>query len=145
MLNRIGVMLLVMGVVLPLAGLIIFTPLLIWSGVAILALGAILYKSSINGAVPSENNLEALRGIVPPNGIAGGAQISYDKAKWDASVKYDPKIAVISEKLERLGPKWVNEFRSSYLALNDKQHLPNIVRRIIDDARKEVDSAKGAD
>jgi hypothetical protein len=62
---------------------------------------------------------------------------SYDRAKWNALVKYDPDIARIAEKLKPLGPKWMNEFASSYLALNDKKYLPAIVQKIIQQVREE--------
>jgi len=61
----------------------------------------------------------------------------FDVEKWRALTKYDPEIAAISDKLLPLGQKRVDEFARSYLALNDKQYLPSIVRKILDDARAE--------
>jgi hypothetical protein len=62
----------------------------------------------------------------------------FDRQKWEALTKYDPEIAAIANKLNQLGQKWVDEFARAYLALNDKQYLPNIVQKLIADARAEV-------
>jgi hypothetical protein len=61
-----------------------------------------------------------------------------DREKWQALEKYDSEIATIANKLRVLGDKWVDEFARAYLALGDKQHLPNIVQKIIADARLEA-------
>jgi hypothetical protein len=61
----------------------------------------------------------------------------FDREKWNALLKYDQDIALIAEKLWPLGDKWIDEFARAYLVLNDKQYLPNITKKIIDDARKE--------
>jgi hypothetical protein len=74
----------------------------------------------------------------------GKATASFDRAKWDALVKYDKDIASISEKLKPLGQKWMDEFASSYLALNDKTYLPEIEKKIFADAKieKEINEIK---
>jgi hypothetical protein len=64
---------------------------------------------------------------------------NYDVEKWEALVKYDAEIAVVAEILQPLGEKWMDEFARSYLALNDKQYLECIARRIIADAQEERD------
>jgi hypothetical protein len=61
----------------------------------------------------------------------------FDRAKWNALLKYDADLAMIADKLRPLGPKWVEEFAASYLAINDKAYLGVIVRKIIADARSE--------
>jgi hypothetical protein len=61
----------------------------------------------------------------------------YDKRKWQALLKYDPDIGQVAEKLRSLGDYWVDEFAKSYLAINDKTYLPNIVSKIIADARSD--------
>lgn len=65
-------------------------------------------------------------------------QFAYDRDKWNALLKYDDDIAMVAEKLKSLGPKWTDEFASSFLALNDKKYLSNIVQKIIAEARKEA-------
>lgn len=54
----------------------------------------------------------------------------YDQAKWSALLKYDSDIASIADKIRPFGQKWLDEFASSYLALNDKQYLPEIEHKI---------------
>jgi hypothetical protein len=61
----------------------------------------------------------------------------FNVEKWEALVRYDPKIAAIADKLRPLGQRWVDEFARAYLALNDKQYLPNIVSQLLADARTE--------
>ena len=56
---------------------------------------------------------------------------NFDHAKWDALLKYDKEISAIAEKLRPLGQKWLDEFASSYLALNDKTYLPEIEKKIL--------------
>jgi hypothetical protein len=64
--------------------------------------------------------------------------LPFDREKWLALEKYDPEIATIASKLRVLGDKWVDEFARAYLALSDKKYLPNIVHKIIEDARLEA-------
>jgi hypothetical protein len=61
----------------------------------------------------------------------------YDRAKWNALIQHDEEIARVAEKLRSLGDKWVYEFASSYLPLNDKRYLEPIVKKIIQQARDE--------
>ena len=62
---------------------------------------------------------------------------SFDGNKWNALVKYDDDIALAVEKLKPLGQQRIDELAASYLALNDKRYLPNLVQNIIAEARKE--------
>ena len=65
----------------------------------------------------------------------------YDVDKWSALLKCDDDLAKVAEKLRLLGENCVDELARSYLLLNDKQYLPDIVRRIIADARVEQSQA----
>jgi hypothetical protein len=69
---------------------------------------------------------------------------AFDRAKWNALVKYDEDIGRLAGKIEQLGDKWVDVFAADYLALNDKSYLPGIVRRIIADAKAEEEAAEQA-
>lgn len=60
---------------------------------------------------------------------------SYDGSKWDTLVKYDEDIALVAAELRPLGRHWVDEFAKAYLSLNDKAYVPNIVQKIIADAK----------
>jgi hypothetical protein len=99
-------------------------PALIVGGVLFLA-GVILFSAG-------SQNTESL--MYPTE-----RTVAYDRNKWNALVKYDDEIALIANKLKPLGQRWVDEFASSYLALDDKRHLPNLIRKIITDARNEAD------
>jgi hypothetical protein len=57
---------------------------------------------------------------------------AFDEAKWNALVEFDPDIAAAVERLRPLGGKYVDELAEKFLALNDKQYLDTIVRRIVE-------------
>jgi len=63
---------------------------------------------------------------------------SYDKAKWKALVEYDPDISRVAGALSPYGQKYLDQFATAYLALNDKDYLPMIVQKILATAREDV-------
>jgi hypothetical protein len=66
-----------------------------------------------------------------------------DLAKWRALIEHDEGVAAIAENLRPLGDKWVDEFARNYLSLSDKRHTWIIVRKVIEDAKRERDQAAG--
>lgn len=66
----------------------------------------------------------------------------FDQEKWNALLKYDTDIALIADKIRPFGQKWVDEFASSYLALNDKKYLSDIEQKITSAAKKEIEYKK---
>lgn len=77
--------------------------------------------------------------VVYPEPSATSTAPNFDRVKWNALVKYDPQIGEIAEKLRPLGDKWIDVFATDYLALEDKQYLPKIVRKVIADAKAEAE------
>ncbi len=63
---------------------------------------------------------------------------SYDRAKWNALVEYDPDIARIAEALKPYGTKYTDQFASAYLAINDKSYMAAIVQKIIATAKQDA-------
>jgi hypothetical protein len=63
----------------------------------------------------------------------------FDRAQWNALIQYDKDIAIVAEKLAPFGDKWMDEFASSYMALNDKAYLPQIEQKLIAAARAEAE------
>jgi hypothetical protein len=59
------------------------------------------------------------------------------KQRWDALIGHDEQVRLVIERLRPLGQKWVDKFLSLYLAMNDRNGLPELVRRIIANARTE--------
>ena len=120
-------------------------------GVNIFTIGAALL-SGVAGALSafaaSQVYLNDFNSAVGPNSqrIATRTRQSateYDRAKWDALVKYDPQIRDVVKKIRsELGSKWEDEFASSYLALNDKQYLPEMIRKIMADAKADDEEEK---
>jgi hypothetical protein len=66
----------------------------------------------------------------------------YDRTKWDALVRYDPDIKRIVEVLSQYDTKYVDQFASAFMALNDKAYLPQIIEDIL--ARAKADALAGA-
>lgn len=63
---------------------------------------------------------------------------TYDRAKWNALVEYDPDIARIAAVLKPYGAKYTDQFASAYLAINDKNYLAVIVQKIIATAKQDA-------
>lgn len=61
----------------------------------------------------------------------------YDKEKWRALVEYDPDIGRVVSALAPYGQKYVDQLAKAYLALNDKEYLPMIVKKILATARED--------
>ena len=59
--------------------------------------------------------------------------------RWTALVKYDNELAAAAEQLRPFGDKWVVKLGRDYFTLNeDKQYLPNMVRTLVGEARREA-------
>jgi uncharacterized protein YecT (DUF1311 family) len=65
------------------------------------------------------------------------SQKPFDAERWNALLKYDLDIAKVADQLRPFGEKWVDVFAREYLILNDKQYLPQIIPKIIEDAKLE--------
>ncbi len=65
---------------------------------------------------------------------------SYDRAKWDALVEYDPDIARIVAALKPYDQKYTDQFASAYLAINDKSYLAVIVQKVLATAKQDAAS-----
>ena len=101
-------------------------PMMMIGGVGVLS-GVILFVAGLLSVI-------VLR---PAEASTAELTVAYDRQKWNALVKYDDEIALVAEKLQPLGQRWMDEFASSYLALNDKKYLPILAQKIIGNARKE--------
>jgi len=66
------------------------------------------------------------------------SELKFDSKKWNALVKYDRDIALVVDRLLPFGQKWVDEFASSYLVLNDKQYISEIEEKILAAAKEEA-------
>ncbi len=62
---------------------------------------------------------------------------SYDNEKWRLLLRNDADISRLVTALAPYGQKYVDEFAAAYLALNDKEYLPTILRQIIASARRD--------
>ena len=58
-------------------------------------------------------------------------QEKFDRAKWDALLRCDDDLKSVADKLAPFGRRWVDEFASDYLAINDKAYLPSIMQKLI--------------
>jgi hypothetical protein len=62
---------------------------------------------------------------------------SHDQERWHFLLRNDADISRWVTVLAPYGQKYVDEFAAAYLALNDKDHLPAILRQIIASARRD--------
>jgi hypothetical protein len=62
---------------------------------------------------------------------------NFDQNKWNALVKYDPDIKRIVEALSPYGPKYIDQFATAFMALNDKNYLPQIIQDILATAKAD--------
>jgi hypothetical protein len=62
---------------------------------------------------------------------------SYDRERWRLLLRNDADISRLVTVLAPYGEKYVDELAAAYLALNDKDHLPMILRQIIASARRD--------
>jgi ankyrin repeat protein len=100
-----------------------------------------LFASSLTR---SATNLGAVQTSTETPSLNNTAGPGFDRAKWNALLQYDKDIALIAERLQPLGQKWLDEFASSYLALNDKQYLPSIEQKIVAAAKVEAEENEQA-
>jgi len=63
---------------------------------------------------------------------------TYDQAKWNALVQYDPDIAKIVKALAPYDRKYTEELAAAYLAINDKAYLPMIIQKILASAKQDA-------
>ena len=62
---------------------------------------------------------------------------SYDRERWRLLLRNDADISRLVTVLAPYGQKYVDELAAAYLALNDKDHLPTILRQIIASATRD--------
>ncbi len=62
---------------------------------------------------------------------------SYDRERWRLLLRNDADISRLVTALAPYGQKYVDELAAAYLALNDKDDLPMILRQIIASARRD--------
>lgn len=64
-------------------------------------------------------------------------RLEYDRKRWAALLQYDPQVASYANEITPLGTKWIDEFASAYLTLNDPKYLPEIAARVREKAIAE--------
>ena len=69
----------------------------------------------------------------------------YDKTKWNALVEFDPELARVEAILRPYGQKYVDRLATAYLILNDKNKLPEIIKKIVEAAKGDAVEAEAAE
>jgi Ankyrin repeats (3 copies)/Inhibitor of vertebrate lysozyme (Ivy) len=103
----------------------------------------------------SGENVLPLAKTIPTPAAPGQSESShkvanFDRAKWNALLQYDKNIAMAADQIRPLGQAWLDEFAAAFLALNDKQYIPEILERIrtraqAENARHAAERAKLAE
>jgi hypothetical protein len=59
--------------------------------------------------------------------------------RWDALSRYDDEVRAATEQVRKFGDQWVDKLARAFFALHeDRTYLPNIVERLVDEAKLEV-------
>jgi TM2 domain-containing membrane protein YozV len=97
--------------------------------------------SDLRSSFPSESAPVGIGSLIDENLSRGHSSIArdYDVTKWNALIKFDNDVAAAADLVRPYGPKWVNEFAHSYLALNDKNYLKPVLEKTIAAAMREQD------
>jgi hypothetical protein len=72
-------------------------------------------------------------------------QYRYDRNRWNALVEYDPELARVEATLQPYGQKYIDQLATAYLTLNDKNKLPDIIKKIIETAKRDSADAAAAE
>jgi hypothetical protein len=83
---------------------------------------AVLALISPSSASRPKSSYAAIKASTNSDGGSNDTTVSFDRAKWNALIQYDNDIAIVAAKLAPFGSKWVDEFASSFMALNDKTY-----------------------
>lgn len=63
---------------------------------------------------------------------------TYDLVRWNALVQYDADIKRIVDAFTPFGQKYIDEFAQAFMALNDKNYVPQIIEKILATAKAEA-------
>ena len=107
-------------------------------------IGRLVFRS-IRASGRAGSNSRTTWAVVPPeteeDAGAGRENVtgpySYDRQEWRALLSSDADISRLAKVLESYGQKYVDEFAAAYLALNDKDYLPAILRNIVASASRD--------
>lgn len=67
---------------------------------------------------------------------AAPAAAGFDRAKWNTLAAHDGDIAAAVRQLYPYGERWVDELGAAYMQANDRAALPQIVARLLEQARQ---------
>ena len=117
------------------AGYPAYEPVVFWIAAIAAVVGIIAQASADSASVSNE------RAPSQDRALSNG---SYDRSKWNALLRFDPEIAAAAEQVKPFGQRWMDEFAQAYLDLNQKSYLPQIVQKIISEARLQSDGTNRA-
>ena len=63
---------------------------------------------------------------------------TYGINKWNALIQYDPDIKRVVDALAPFGQKYVDEFAQAFMAIDDKNYLPQIIEKILATAKADA-------
>jgi hypothetical protein len=90
-------------------------------------------------AQASEVQTQVIRGCSTPDQLDSKG---YDPRKWNALILYDPDVKRIADALAPYGTKYLDQFAEAFLAINDKNYLPQIVQTILETAKSDAAASK---
>jgi hypothetical protein len=114
---------------------ILMPPFFNCAGLLLLLLGCLVAITKSDQTFETKTERQVSRGS-PPSGQFGSG--GYDSKKWNALVQYDPDLKRIADALAPYGQEYLDQFAEAFLAINDKNYLPQIVQTILENAKVDA-------
>jgi len=107
-------------------------PFLNSTGFIVLLLGSILAITRSRQMFGTQPVSEGLRSSIQLD------PVGYDLKKWQALLHYDADIKRVADALAPYGQRYLDQFAEAFMAINDKNYLPQIIQTILSTAKTDA-------
>jgi hypothetical protein len=101
-------------------------------GFIVLLLGSILAITRSRQRFGTQPVSEGLRSFIQLD------PVGYDLKKWQALLHYDADIKRVADALAPYGQRYLDQFAEAFMAINDKNDLPQIIQTILSTAKADA-------
>jgi hypothetical protein len=120
----------------PQPSFILTPPFFNGAGLLLLFFGCIVAITRSDQTIETQTERRVGKGSSTLSGQLGSAR--YDSKKWNTLIQYDPDLTRIADALAPYGQKYLDQFAEAFLAINDKNYLPQIVQTILETAKMDA-------
>jgi hypothetical protein len=110
----------------------LMSPFLNSTGLIVLLLGSILAITTSRQMFGTQPVSEGLRSSIKLD------PVGYDLKKWQALLHYDADIKRVADALAPYGQRYLDQFAAAFMAINDKNYLPQIIQTILSTAKTDA-------